>query len=206
MSQILAPTFSLGRKTESAGTKIDVLVPPKRNRKTKITKVTVQVGATAHTMSFMRPFARTTLSAAALAAQAVINLTADPGDYTGKSTADNAIAANDYLVIEKPDGTFHVGVVSSVATLAITLTANVPTGGFSSGAKVWFLGIFTDTDPNTAVVHPTVTLPASGQTVLSSAHGAVVETVGVYEPILVQVSNATNASTVEGVEGIYSKV
>lgn len=196
-------TWAKGKLTQNSGTKIDQLVPPKRNKKTKVTRMQVTVGATAHTLTALRPLATTTLSAAALASQAVIALTADPGDYTGKSTGDNLIAANDYVVVEKPDGTFHLGVVSSVSTLDITLTANVPTGGFSSGAKVWFFGVAADTDPNTAEAHPVFTLPASGVTTLEAAEGSLVETLHSYEPIILQINNATNASVFENCSGVY---
>lgn len=194
-------TFGYGRKTAVADTKIDRLIDPGRGKKIKVTNLKVTVGGTAHTLTFLRPLNTTTLSAAAAAAQAVINLTADPGDYSGSSVADNPIAAGDYLVIEKPDGTYHLAVVSSVSTLAITLTANVPTGGFDSGATVWFLGVAADTDPHTAEPHPVFTLPASGATTM--ADFLIAQVLQNNAPMLAQINNATAASVLEYINGVY---
>lgn len=164
-----------GVKTETADTVITRLIPPVRRAFTRLTGVHYRAGGTAHTLTVMRPLNKTTLTAAAAAAQAVINIAADPGDYpTGSRVADNAIAANDYVVIELADGTHHIGVVSSVASLAITLTANLPTGGAASGATVWFFGIITDLNPCDGLAHPQFTLTASTATVLGDQPGEAV--------------------------------
>lgn len=185
--------FGFGSLTQTAGTPIVRTVNPVRNAYTHITCVKYTAAGTAHTVVIMRPYAKTTLSAAAAAGQAVINITADSG-----VTPPGAIAANDYLVIEKPDGTFFTGLVSSVATLAITLTANVPTGGLSSGATVWFMGAPGDhTDAQYSGT-------ASTTVTYSDDCGSVRGTINKYEPMLVYSANGTAAGTLQQVSGVYS--
>lgn len=198
-------TLSLGKTTQTAGTVITLLVPPQANLRTKLAKLAVTVGATAHTLTIMRPLGRTTASSAAAASQAVINLTADPGDYSSVRTADNAIAANDYLVFKHPDNTYSFDIVSSVSSLAITMTTNFPTLGIASGAPVWFMGITTDTNPNDARAHQAWTLPASGVQTFSAAHDrcSFFESLNVNEPMIIHINNATNASVLEYVEAYY---
>lgn len=199
---------SYGRITQSAGTKIVRVVEPSSGAFTVLTYLEVTVGATAHTLTVMKPLGVTTLSAAAAAAQAVINLTADPGDYTGVQTADNGIAANDRLIIELPDGTFHQDIVSSVATLAITMTNNIPTGGAAAGAKVWFYGVEANSSPFDALAHAVYTLPANGTKIFGGSPGDSIA--GWFgsnareEPLLLIIDNATNASVLERVQVAYS--
>ena len=211
-------SYSIGKKTEAAGTVITKLIPPRANAFTRLTWLEVLTGAMAHTMTIMRPLNKTTLSAVAAGGQAVISLVADPGNYpTTIQTADNVIAANDYVVVELPDVTYHVGLVSSVATLDITLTANLPTGGAASGAKVWFFGIITDTNPNTAEAHAQYTLTANATNLFGNRAGESIvgffETIkgltalsmtGKEEPLVVHIGNATNASTIEGGQAVYT--
>lgn len=205
----MASTLSWGRGklTQTAGTVIVAPVPPRRNKKTKVTKVVVTTSTTAHTLTAMRPLGQTTLTAATAAgASPVIALTADPGDYSNVRTADNNIAANDYVVIECPDGSIFVATVASVSSLNVTLNETAPTLGFAAGAKVWFYGITTDTNPVDATAHPQFTLAASGTNTLQSVpgdRGAVVESYGKYEPILLYINNATAASVLEEVEAVY---
>lgn len=210
----LARTFGYGKNTQTAGTIITQVIPPVGGKRAKLTKLVYTCGATLHTITVMRALARTTLSAAAAAAQAVINLTRDPGAYAANATsdgratpsvADNVIAANDFLLIAKPDGTWHFAQVSSVATLAITLTANVPTGGFAAGADVYFFGIITDTDPNTGAAHPILTLigGTSALTTLTGDGAPLVETVLQDSPMVIHSGNATNAGVLEQASGAY---
>ena len=178
----------LGSKTAAAGTAIvrtidpyKTAMPPARYF-TRLSSFSYRAGATAHTLTVMKPIAATTLASAAAAAQPVIALTADPG----------SIAANDYLVIEKPDGTFHTAVVLSVAGLDITLTANVPAGGFATGAKVWFLGV-----PGDQSADDKYELPASATTRLADYVAGWNASVDRYEPIVLHVDNATNAGVMQ---------
>ncbi len=213
-------TKSYGRLTQNAGTAIVRLVEPRVGAFTHVSKVWYEAAATAHYMAVMRPLNRTTVASAASASQAVINITADPGDYsTAKSggtvrTSDNAIAANDYCVYQAADGTYVMDTVASVATLAITMTTNVPTGGVSAGAPFWFFGIHSDTNPNDATAHAKFTLPASTTTYLESDSagigfigtfsGILPAMTGTNEPVVLYIDNATNAGTLHCATAIYA--
>jgi hypothetical protein len=199
-----------GRLTQNSGTVITRLVEPWRSALTRITGVFVKTSTTAHILTLLRPCNVTTFSAAAAASQAVVNITADPGAYSAAgtlATANNVIAASDFVVYEAADGTYVLDTVSSVATLAITLTTNLPTGGVLAGGKFWFYGIVTDTNPNNNQAHPRWNLDASTATVLGRAdgltsipdHPLLNVGGGSYQPLILHVDNGTAASTIESV-------
>lgn len=211
-----------GRKTESAGTKIVQLVEPMPDAVPHLLHAAVTVGATAHLLTVLRPLNKTTTSAAAAAAQAVINITANPGNYTGINTADNNIAAGDYCVYQTADGNWVVDTVSSVSTLAITMTTNVPTSGVSSGAPFFWFGVETDTNPNDNQAHPRYTLAASSLVQFGDQSGSVgfqSAINGPYlsgsllhtdmlnakgHPLILIIDNGTNASVLEGCTVVYT--
>lgn len=97
-------SFSVGRKTATAGTAIATFVPPyggsavgvgssgvpgggpgqKRPLKgvIHVTSLIIDSGSTVHSLAIMRPLNYTTFSAVAAAAQAVVAIQADPGIYS----------------------------------------------------------------------------------------------------------------------------
>lgn len=209
-----------GRKTENANTVITRLVEPVKNHITRLKSLTYTAGATAHLLTVMRPFGMTFFSADAAASQAVVNIVRDPGAYSSyctvtPQTANNAIAGSDYVVFEMADGTFVVDTVSSVSSLAITLTTNLGTGGVKKGGRFWFYGTVTNTNPKDALAHPRYTLAASSQTILGGDNpfgfvGSIgglpgSDMDGTYEPLILQVDNGTNAGVLESVEAVYTQ-
>lgn len=214
-----------GRVTANAGTAYTQFIESLDNPGclTVLNFAQVTVGATAQTLVAMRPLSAQALpgssgqrcscylTAAAAAGQAVININQDPGVYTAYSfkngatprTANNGIAANDYLAFQYPDGSWGVDTVSSVSTLAITLSNNLATGGLASGAPVWFFGISTNVNPYDGLVHPTFTLPASTVVNLGSTF-PFCNSLGLAEPILLYCANGTNASVLESVGASYA--
>lgn len=187
----------LGGGTQNAGTVIQFLAPPRSGAYTRLTTVTYVAGSTAHTVTYMRPIGKTTTSAAAAASQAVINLTADPGP------SGNGIAANDFLAWQNSDGTFSFDKVSSVASLAITMT-NSLSKAVSSGAPVWDFGITSDTDPRTGVAHPAYVTTASAANTQTDSVGGVVAALAPFEPILLNSDNASNAGKFTQITVAYS--
>lgn len=186
--------FHKGPATASANTVIVVTVPPRRHRWTRIMSLRYTSTTTAHTLTCLMALGSTTLAAAASAGQALVTLTADPGPV------GNGIAAADYLVFEKPDGTVHTDTVSAwnSETKVVTLTNNVPTGGFAIGAKCWFHGVAGDqTSDQVATIANTVLS-------LSQDFGALHSPGGVYEPIVIHSNNGSNAGTLNHANGIYS--
>jgi hypothetical protein len=154
-----------GYLTQTAATKISRLIEPRPDGFARLCSLIYLVGANDHQLTLMRPFNRVSFTADAAAGQAVVNISADPGNYSAINpncrTANNLIAANDFVVYRCADGTFVMDTVASVATLAITLTANVPTGGVKSGDPLWWFGIATDTNPHDAAANPTLLASAT---------------------------------------------
>lgn len=194
---------------------------------THLTSIIYTEGTTAHTVYVMRPLNWTTVASAAAAAQAVINITADPGIFTTKyryplpgatpSTAgyytypgrvgNNAIAGGDYCVYQLTDGTWVMDTVSSVSTLAITMTTNVPTGGVAAGAPFFFFGISTDTDPATGTTQPHTLAIASAtrQNLIQDANSGGYNSLHPGDPMLFYSGNATAAGTLCEIVGYYAK-
>lgn len=152
------------------------------------------------------------VASAAAASQAVINISADPGNYSALNascrTANNLIAANDWVVYQAADGTYIVDTVASVSTLAITMTTNCPTGGVLAGAPFWWFGIETDTNPNNGLVHPRFNALANTQLILGRMDG--LTTIpdlgggiqlgnGAWQPCVIVADNVTAAGFLENV-------
>lgn len=188
----------VGGLTAAAGTRIRFLIPPVVRGYTRITKLVYTAGATAHTLTVPRPIGKTTANGSAAAAQAVINLTADPGP-TG-----NLIQANDLLAIRETDGVTRLYIVSSVATLAITLTTNL-VAGVANLASVWNFGILGDTDPITGRAHPTLRGIVLVTTTYEDREGGVIAGHEVDSPVLVDSDNATNAGVLEQLSWSYTR-
>lgn len=193
----------LGQRTVAFGTTIDALVPPSptgRQGYTRITKIVYTAAGTAHTITLLRSLGTTTVASTAAAGQAVVNLTAQP-------TSGNDVAANDYLAIRRAaDGITRLYKVSSVSTLAITMTANLGTGaGLAAGDKVWHFGISSDTDPRTGAAHETLRGVVSATSTYSEDSSGVIASIGTDEPIMVQSNNATATGFLEQVSYSYTK-
>lgn len=186
-----------------------------------VTDFVYRVSTTGHTITVMRPLNYTTLSADASASQAVVNISADPGLYqtsgrwkyalpnaqTAPSTANNAIAASDYVMYQAAAGQWVVDTVSSVSSLAITLTNNLPTGGAKKGALFYFFGITTDTDPATNEAHVQFDITAGsalGEYKLQSQSGL---WHGLHQgdPAIFHSSNATAQGYFELLAGFWSE-
>lgn len=214
---------TLGKKTANAGTAYTLLIEPMLgNALTMLEFLQFTVSTTAHTMTIMRPLSSQQVSgqtgrcscyltAAAAASQAVININQNPGTYTAyfsgtPTTANNGIAANDYVAFQYPNGNWGVDTVSSVSTLAVTLSNNLGTGGLAAGAPVWFFGVTTDTNPYDGQAHPAYTLAASSIVNFGSEGFPFASTFRYGEPLLIYVNNATAASVLERGTAVYANI
>lgn len=212
-----------GAVTANANTVITRLVEPKPGCITRIRYLSYTAGATAHTLTVMRPLNKTTLTAAASAAQAVVNIAANPGGYAALArngvtprTADNLLAGSDFVAYQASDGTWVLDTVSSISSLAVTLTTNVPTGGLAAGTVLWWFGIITDANPGNAAVHPQFALTDAVTTTFGSADDNYAGWIGSLppynalgmtgfgEPIILHSGNATNAGTLNFVSVLYT--
>lgn len=186
--------FHYGALTANANTAIVRTIAPRKNRFPQITMIRYTAAGTAHTVTIMEALGSTTVNGAALAAQATVTLTADPGP------AGNGIAANDYLVFALPDGTYLTDTVSAwnSTTKVVTLANNLPTGGIATGATCWFFGVVGDhTDDQQAA-------PASTVSIWSQDTGCVRGSTMAGSPMIVHSNNATAAGTLGMVLGRYS--
>jgi hypothetical protein len=206
-----------GRNTQTAATVIVQLVEPwPKGGWTRLSSLIYRAGANDHLITVMRPCNMVRFAADAAAAQAAVVLTADPGVYNVKgtlATANNVIAASDYVAYKAADGTFKVDTVASGSGVSPTLTTNLPTGGVKAGDPLWFFGIVTDTNPNNNQAHPRFSGVAS--TTLTLTGGAGLGTIpdhklldlgnGQGQPLVIISDNVTAAGFLEnvGVEYVY---
>ncbi|MCF7946700.1 MAG: hypothetical protein K9K80_02075 [Spirochaetia bacterium] len=176
------------RKTESAGTDILRLVEPRDTAdKAVVVRLEVTCGATAQTLSVMRPSAVAFADGAAEASQKDITLDEDPG----------SIASNDYIAVQLTDGSYQVQKVDSVAGLVVTCLADF-SAAVEDGAKVFFFGAPADN-------HEQMAIAADGQTTYESDNGVFVANEPGY-PILFHLTNATNAAVLDGGVVVYAQI
>lgn len=179
-----------GKHTETAGTAIVDTVGGVKGHHTYLTKAAYTAGATAHTLTVMRAASHATVTSAAAASQAVVNVSVALTDGGG-----NAAAANDYVVVRQTDGSWHTSTVASVASLAYTLNDNFGVGA-AVGADVFCYGVVGDTYHS---ARHTFALASGGQTVLPSGDALTVLVRGKFQgaPLITSVNNATNAGTMD---------
>jgi hypothetical protein len=214
-----------GRVTATAGTAYTQFIEPLGNPscQTIANFVQVTVSTTAQTLIAMRPVSALTipnggprascfLTAAAAASQAVVNVSQNPGTFTGYSypggatprTANRTVSSGDYVAYQYPDGTWEVNTISSISTLAFTLTNNLNTGGLAINAPFWYFGPTTQVNPYDGLVHPVFTLPASTVVNFGSENFPFMSSLGLNSPLLLYCANATAASTMERASVSYT--
>lgn len=216
-------TFSFGLVTAAADTAFSQFIPPRGNKRTKLTQVKYKCGATVHSVTVLRHLGgKRKLTQAQAAADTTITVDKDPGNYSANwaadglpgtpSTSNNLIGANDIIACLKTDGTWFVTTVSSVTTNAdgtvtITPASAVPTGGVSANAPFYFFGITTDTDPRTGNAHPksmTIVVSSVNDWANGSAGTPIAQSHAVNEPLLVYSNNITAQGWIEQSGGFYA--
>lgn len=184
---------SIGKKTASAGTAIMAVVPAIPKMTAHLINVTYNCGATAHTLTLMKPLEPALELAEDIAGSGTgLELVAQP--------SSGNIANSDIVVIQLDNGDFHASLLSSVDGLTATVSA-LPSAA-SAGNKVWTFGATSEAGHSALTMvasksHPENTYPQTGQTVLFSAGG-------VFQPLIVHSDNATNAGTIENLEAAYT--
>lgn len=188
----------IGRATATAGTVINALIPPHPTMTTRVAQAKITAGATAHTLTVLRPIGTTKASTAAPTGQAVVNVAANPGP------SGNALSANDWIAIRHAaDNVTRLYQVSSISSLAVTLTANLAVA-VTLNDKIWMFGVAADTDPAIGTAHPTYAIGSGATTTLTD------DTTGIAcghtkdQPVLLQDNNATNAGSIDIVTYTYT--
>ena len=172
-------------KTAIANTAFLQHIEPMSVYRQVVTRLTLTNSTTAQTLSIMNALARTTTSAAALTAQKVLDLTADPG----VGTVAGVIASGDFCIVKLSTGKHQANEVDSVSTLEITFVDDFD-AAVDKGAAVYFYG--TEGDG-----HEQVPIAASGETTFESSEGWFVAENAGY-PLLFHVNNATAACILQG--------
>lgn len=194
-----------GGLTATAATVITAFIPPRVGFFSLLTRILYRCAGTAHTISIQKSLNVTTLTSAAAASQAVINLAVDPG--TG--TVAGAIANTDYVLVQLDDGTFFLQKVASVASLAITLTTNLPATA-AAGNKVWFFGAPGDQPASSQTTQKRN--PLLGYQILATVSvmndwgdnaSGICQSNNPNEPIMISSNNATAAGFFELVAGSH---
>lgn len=191
-----------GKKTAAANTRIQYLVGGVGSLYTNLLNIRVATGVTAHILTVMRGASRTkiTTDLAAAGTSLVIDEALTDGDA-------NAIAANDLVAVQLDNGSWHLSLVTSwtVGTLTLVLTTAIPTGRTAKrGARVVNYGVPGDTYH--ALRQFDLTASATNQ--LPAVAGAVeslCRSAAPGEPLLLDIDNATNASTVAYANVGYAK-
>ena len=128
----------------------------------------------------------------------VINIDANPGP------SGNLLAASDIGVYRTNAGLFILDTVSSISSLAVTLTTNLA-AAISKGADLWMYGVLADTDPNSGEAHQTFIGTASVITTIKDDTAGLVASFGLDEPLVVQSNNATATGFLEQVGYVHTR-
>jgi len=127
-----------GSLTQTAGTAIVRVVPPRSGLRARVSALTYTAGTTAHTVYVMPAVDEGTVTSDAAAAQAVVAVNKTFANFDG-----SVAAASDYLTTQDEDGTWNSHVVSSVSGLNITVSANFAKK-VVKGTKIFFHGASSD--------------------------------------------------------------
>ncbi len=190
------------------------------SRFSRLTSFIYTTSTTPHLVGVMRPLNFATFAAAvAKATTAVGALDKDPGVYSTNyrypcpgsvpvQVADNALAANDYVVYQLADGTWILDTVASGTFAAVVLTGGTPnrTGAtIAAGAPIFFFGIITDVNPATGKAHWQTTSTASTDRInqVNDPAGGGIQTLNRGDPMVLYSPNGTATGTINGAFGLY---
>lgn len=183
--------WPIDHHTETAGTAITELIPPKDNYRANLISLTYTPAATAHDLVLMKAIAKVNLTAASAASDTTLDLSL-------ATFGGDTLASGDYVVLEHGDGTHGLYLASGLATLV--LTVNAISKAANSGAEVWIMGA-----PSDSTYHQTIKSIASTRTTHYNGEAGLMATgydIGTYsrdgygDPLVIYSANGTNAGTV----------
>ncbi len=188
-----------GKKTATAGTRIQYVVPGRGNVFTHVLRFRYTVAGTAHTLTLMKGVDRTTISEDAAASQAVVKVTRALLDGGG-----NALAANDLVTIKQPNGDWAFATVSSVADAGLTITLSASLSfAIKKNAAIVNFGVPGDS------IHTPMQFNSSTSTTKDFPATAIPGSIAVgnapNEPIIFDSDNGTAAGTLEDIQFGYSR-
>lgn len=172
-----------GTKTETAGTIIKRVIPPRSGARAKVGGLSYTAAATAHTLSVLTTVNTVSVASEAASGQAVVNISSVPTTFDG-----SIVAANDWFVLQYEDGTWDAHIVNSISGKAVTFAANLSQKVLAD-SQAFFMGAPADHSDRQFTIDASQTLTiAGGDDRLGFGTGSSNGT-----PILVHSTNATNA-------------
>lgn len=198
-----------GTRTQTLGTPIICLCPPKANAYTRLLQLVYESAGTAHTVSVLRAQNKVLTSAAASAGQANLTLTdvSTIKNMDGSEATEN-LAANDILVWKHADGSYGFGLVSSVntTTKVVTMAANLDKA-VASGAPVWKMHE-PSRSPAVSGIHAIdfLTKASTANTFggVGSADHSIASSLEMNSPLIVYSANGTAAGVLRDCFGVYA--
>lgn len=189
-----------------------------------VTSLGLLCGATAHTVYVMKPKNFTYFTAALAASTTAIpdtTLAGDPGLYqtasrylyplpsgvTKPNTANNAIAASDYVCYQLSDGSWQFDKIASGSYgSTLTLTTGTPsTATVPIYSPFFWFGAAGDTDPATNQVDFGFDTVASTKNIFQDYLVGIAQGMHGGDPLLFFDANATNADFLNQLSGFYGK-
>lgn len=181
-----------GSKTETAGTAILRVIPPRAGHRAWVSGFLYRPGATAHTVTFLTAVAVTTATEAAESGQAVLKLAS-----LNYAPDGSAVANTDYFVVQHSDGTYDAYLYSSASGLSVTMATNL-SADVAAGATVWYMAA-----PGDHANRQYLTVASADFSATGSEKTRIATARANGEPILVHVDNATNAGNLKWVAYSY---
>jgi hypothetical protein len=195
--------FNLQSSTETLGTAIKEIIPGVANSILQINSLTYTSGTTGHTIYIMRPVAVAIADTAATASQAVINFTDVTTMKGPNTTVAETLASQDYIGYQDSTGKFQIGLVTSVAANAVTLSNSLTTS-INAGQTIWIFGELARAShlQFTPPVSATTTIPMMAQAGIPGQVDSN-SNAGIGHPVIVYSNNATAAGILVSVSGQY---
>jgi len=200
--------FHIPGQTQSAGTVIAALVSPKSGYHTVLTSLNYKSLDTQHTITILKPVAKTFANGAAAAAQKdlILDVNTSGGGAAGlKLDGSEALAGSDYLAWENGSGGYDFDLIASVATSTetVTLTSNIPVA-IADGAPVWaFYEVARSTHMKLLPAVADGTLFDLVRSSYLDPISGIADTDNPNEPLLIYSNNATAAGHLENAAGYY---
>jgi hypothetical protein len=202
MHHLVKGSQSFGKTTAAGGTAFTKLITPRPKLVPKISFLRYLTPAVQHTITIMSPYARTTVTTAAVATGTSLILAAD----VATATLAGVFAQNDYVAIEHTDGTIEVQKLGATPWDGTTKTLTVSSlaAAVGVGKKVWFFGAVGDAQH--VILYPGP-IPASGTALIEYKDyvGGIGPYVAPGDPLLIHSDNATTAGFLELADAVYCK-
>lgn len=240
------PGFALTPTSQNANTAVTALVPPfpgnqmppflynfknslpnwYGNLYTHLTRLIYTTGATAHTITVLRPLNWCLISTALAKNTTAITLDKDPGVYSTNYryplpnaqtaptlVADAAISStNKYVAYQMDDGIWQLDTIASGTfgggnLVLATGTPNRTGATVRANSPLFYFGATTLANPQTGIAHINFTTIASGNKTdqIGSYNGEGITGLNPGDPLLVISNNITNAGVFDLVAGDYRK-